>query len=222
MIQLRPITSYLTKFDHGGKPPVDIAAAPPPFESMRENFGFLAEEVHDEPSEPPASNELDDAREALRAELEREFQVRLEEERQGFEQEREAFARRLEAERAQWAREEGAKIAEDIHAQFEGCLTNLRAALARLLTPFLTHRALEQSIADFVAAVRAAASDQANPTVELRGSRDLLEVVADKLSEAPISIRTIETDGAEIAAHVDGSLIETCMQEWVRRLRDGE
>ena len=51
---------------------------------------------------------------------------------------------------------------------------------------------------------------------------DLLDVARERLSQEQISLRTIETDGVDIAAKINSMLIETRMEEWVRRLRNGE
>lgn len=174
------------------------------------------------PSEELLAEEREKAREELRAELEREYEAKLEEERQAFEKEREAFDQRLEALRATWVEEEGKRIAQAIQQDLESSFGNIRDALAQILTPFLTHSALTHSLEDFIETVRSAALDEANPLVELKGPPDLLDVARERLSQEQISLRTIETDGVDIAAKINSMLIETRMEEWVRRLRNGE
>jgi hypothetical protein len=224
MIQLRPIGSYLTKFDDK-QAAAEIFAPAPSFDAASAGFGAIAGTFEDERPDPAPDereNLRENLREELRAEIERAFEEKLEDERKAFEDEREAFAQRLETERAAWVQEEGARIAESLHREIDGCLENLRCALARMLTPFLTHRALEQSLEDFLHVVRSAVADQENPLVELHGPADLLDIMREKLSHEQISIRAVESDAADISAQVNGALIETRMEEWVRRLRNGE
>ncbi len=215
MIQLRPIGSYLTNFDAGMTETEQVFAIP-------EAAPMFALEADTPPSEDLLAEEREKAREELRAELEREYEAKLEEERQAFEKEREAFDQRLEALRATWAEEEGTRIAQVIQHDIESCLGNIRDALGHILTPFLTHSALTRSLEDFIETVRSAALDEANPLVELHGPPDLLDVVKERLSREQISLRTVETDGVDIAAKINNTLIETRMEEWVRRLRNGE
>ncbi|KAF2990650.1 hypothetical protein MJC1_02413 [Methylocystis sp. MJC1] len=215
MIQLRPIGSYLTKFD-SGKAEIDSIPA------IAETAPMFDLDAHMPSSEDLLAEEREKAREEVRAELERDYEVKLEDERQAFEKEREAFDQRLEALRATWMEEEGARIAQVIHQDIESCFENIRGALAHILTPFLTQNALTRSLDDFIEAVRSAALDQTNPLVELQGPPDLLEVARERLSQEQISLRTIETNSLDIAARINSTLIETRMEEWVRRLRNGE
>lgn len=215
MIQLRPIGSYLTKFDAGTREAEPVFAVP----EAAPMFDLGADMP---PSEELLAEEREKAREELRAELEREYEAKLEEERQAFEKEREAFDQRLEVLRATWVEEEGTRIAQAIQQDLESSFGNIRDALAHILTPFLTHSALTHSLEDFIETVRSAALDEANPLVELKGPPDLLDVARERLSQEQISLRTIETDGVDIAAKINSMLIETRMEEWVRRLRNGE
>ncbi|HEY8163089.1 MAG TPA: hypothetical protein VIF34_12605 [Methylocystis sp.] len=217
MKQLRPITSYLTSFDEQRReieesflaPEFELSSPAPAIIEAAPDLDSLAEE-------------REKAREEIRSELDREFEAKLDEERKAFQKEREAFDQKLEAARATWVEQQGAKVADVIHKDIQACVENLRDALSRLLKPFLTHRALKQSLDDFVEAVGSVVADQANPVVELQGPADLLEVVCERLSREGVAIRATENDGADLVARINSTLIETRMDEWVRRLRDGE
>lgn len=211
MIQLRPIGSYLTKFDSGD---AEIDSIP----AVAETAPVFDLDAHMPSREDFLAEEREKAREEARVALEREYEVKLADERQAFEKEREAFDQRLEALRAAWVEEEGTRIAKAIHQDIEARFENIRESLARILTPFLTHNALTHSLEDFIGAVRSAALDQTNPLVELQGPPDLLEVARERLSQEQISLRTIETNSVDIAARINSTLIETRMEEWVRRL----
>lgn len=217
MKQLRPITSYLTSFDEQRReieesflaPAFELSSPAPAIIEAAPDLDSLAEE-------------REKAREEIRSELDREFEAKLDEERKAFQKEREAFDQKLEAARATWVEQQGAKVADVIHKDIQACEENLRDALSRLLKPFLTHRALKQSLDDFVEAVGSVVADQANPVIELQGPADLLEVVCERLSREGVAIRATENDGADLVARINSTLIETRMDEWVRRLRDGE
>ncbi|MGJ0391818.1 MAG: hypothetical protein ACR650_03535 [Methylocystis sp.] len=217
MKQLRPITSYLTSFDEQRReieesflaPEFELSSPAPAIIEAAPDLDSLAEE-------------REKAREEIRSELDREFEAKLDEERKAFQKEREAFDQKLEAARATWVEQQGAKVADVIHKDIQACVENLRDALSRLLKPFLTHRALKQSLDDFVEAVGSVVADQANPVIELQGPADLLEVVCERLSREGVAIRATENGGADLVARINSTLIETRMDEWVRRLRDGE
>jgi hypothetical protein len=218
MIQLRPIGAYLTKFD-------EFKAPPPVLESFSLTPAIAPEEL--QPVEPSIPEELlaeerERARSDLRDELEREFESRLVKEQEAFANERETLVAKFASERESWSREEGARLAAELQRNFETFTELLRDTLAGLLTPFLTRHALEQSLADFVRLVASAASNQENAFVELRGPSDLLEVVSQKLAQENIAVRAIERESADISARIDSTVLETRMEEWVQRLRNGE
>lgn len=215
MIQLRPIGSYLTNFDAA------MTQTEPVF-AVSEAAPMFGLEADTPPSEDLLAEEREKAREELRAELEQEYEAKLEEERQAFEKEREAFDQRLEALRATWVEEEGTRIAQVIQQDIESSIGKIRDAIGHILTPFLTDSARTRSLEDFIETVRSAALDEANPLIELRGPPDLLEVTKERLSREQISLRTVETDSVDIAAKINSTLIETRMEEWVQRLRNGE
>lgn len=215
MIQLRPIGSYLTNFDAA------MTQTEPVF-AVSEAAPMFGLEADTPPSEDLLAEEREKAREELRAELEQEYEAKLEEERQAFEKEREAFDQRLEALRATWVEEEGTRIAQVIQQDIESSIGKIRDAIGHILTPFLTDSARTRSLEDFIETVRSAALDEANPLIELRGPPDLLEVTKERLSREQISLRTVETDSIDIAARINSTLIETRMEEWVQRLRNGE
>ena len=215
MIQLRPIGSYLTNFDVGITPTEPVFA-------VSEAAPMFGLEVDTPPSEDLLAEEREKAREELRAELEQEYEAKLEEERQAFAKERDAFDQRLEALRATWVEEEGTRIAQVIQQDIESSIGKIRDAIGHVLAPFLTDSARTRSLEDFIETVRSAALDEANPLIELRGPPDLLEVTKERLSREQISLRTVETDSVDIAAKINSTLIETRMEEWVQRLRNGE
>lgn len=215
MIQLRPIGSYLTNFDVG------MTQTEPVF-AVSEAAPMFGLEADTPPSEDLLAEEREKAREELRAELEQEYEAKLEEERQAFAKEREAFDQRLEALRAAWVEEEGTRIAQVIQQDIESSIGKISDAIGHILTPFLTDSARTRSLEDFIETVRSAALDEANPLIELRGPPDLLEVTKERLSREQISLRTVETDSVDIAAKINSTLIETRMEEWVQRLRNGE
>lgn len=215
MIQLRPIGSYLTNFDVG------MTQTEPVF-AVSEAAPMFGLEADTPPSEDLLAEEREKAREELRAELEQEYEAKLEEERQAFAKEREALDQRLEALRATWVEEEGTRIAQVIQQDIESSIGKIRDAIGHILAPFLTDSARTRSLEDFIETVRSAALDEANPLIELRGPPDLLEVTKERLSREQISLRTVETDSVDIAAKINSTLIETRMEEWVQRLRNGE
>ncbi len=216
MKQLRPITSYLMKFDEEPRV-MEESLSPPAFE-----LSPLTPEIVDVmPDTDFLVEERERVREEIRGELELEWEAKLEDEREAFQKEREAFDQKLEAARAAWLEQQGAQVADAIHRDIQAGVGNLRDALSRLLKPFVTHRVLKQSLDDFVETVGSAVADKANPLVELQGPSDLLEVVSERLFHDGVAIRATENGGGDLVARINSTRIETRMDEWVRRLRDG-
>lgn len=210
MMQLHPIGSYLTRFDKIEVCAADALSWP---ESPAGDISELAAPL------PPAPDialiEAEAARNEIRAELEREFDKQIA-------KEREAFADRLAAERALWANEEGVRLAEGIQRTLDEHAHGLRDAIGRLLAPFVTHHVLERSLYDFMDFVLAAAADREHPLIHIQGPSDLLEVARQRLSQENIAIRVTQRETVDIAAQIGDTLIETRMEEWMRRLRNGE
>jgi citrate lyase gamma subunit len=226
MTQFRPVGSYLTRFD---KTPI---LAPPPLVAAPEEeaVGFAGfAPIESAPPPPPAPalimpEPVDEERlrEELRAEIEKSFAEKLEEEKRALVAEKKAFEEKFDADRAAWRKETGARIAEEIRGEFDKCAASLRDALAGLLKPFLSRQFLEKSLNDFVEVVTTSAADRDNPVVELEGPADLLEIVAGKLEQENIVVRVIEKDRFDVSARIDSTQIETRMEEWLRRLKSGD
>jgi len=220
MTQLRPVRSFLTTFGETTARPAAPTFAAPDFD-----VGGFADLSGDSQSAEPAFglvDQSDEIRAELRAELEAGFEEKLAQEREAFDKERAEAAEKLTEARKTWAREEGVRLAASIKRNFDDNAQSMRDAVARLLTPFLTHKFLERSLSDFIDVLKNAAAEKDEPVIELHGPADLLEIVAERLSEDKIAVRTVETDTTDIAARIDNTLIESRMEEWVRRLRHGD
>lgn len=217
MIQLRPVGSFLTRFD--SQPAYQPEPAPPT------PCGFLDDEpAASDPDELHSISEMEDQRQALRELIERECEEKFDEERRAWEEERQAFAEVFKDERRKWAEEEAERLSAEIKAEFEAGAQALREALARLLAPFLRRQFLEISLDDFIETLRSAAADPERDKayVELEGPPDLVDAVTEKLSRDNIACRAVTRDSFDITARIDNTIIESRMEEWVRSLKAEE
>jgi flagellar biosynthesis/type III secretory pathway protein FliH len=151
---------YLVRFDQPPSAPAataganddapeiePLAASPPP---------------PDEPPPPPARSE-----EEILAEAETKFKAALV-------QEREAFERRLEEERARWVKEQGEALGREFARSQEQSMTALRADVARILSPFVSREIVDRVLEDLIAAMRRGLANEESPLVSVSAPRDLL------------------------------------------------
>lgn len=208
MISLHPINGYLTKFDQMQSALDDLP-------------GELVGKRDPEPGAEDcaqcekAAAEVRAVREQTRAEVERECDALLQ-------QERERFEARLDVERNRWSEEEGARLAMQFQHAIECSLVSLRETIGRLAGPFVTHAILQRGLSDFIDTVRAAFSDCENPLIHLHGPEDLVEIVSRRLALDDIAVRATIADAMDVRATIDNTVIETEMAEWITRLRNGE
>jgi hypothetical protein len=220
---LRPISSYLTRFDEPAPPAappsfgdafsfsdaVEEAGEPPSFLDMETPEG--EETLSLAPPEPVASEA--EIRALVEAELRAEFDAALEKEKA-------AAADRLAAERRKWSMEEGGRIGARFHHALEIGVAAIRGDLEQILEPFVTREILERLLKDFMARLRARLADEDNPTLQLSGPPDLLEIIAEKLKSEKIETEIVESDAIDVTARIGDTLLETRMEEWINRIRE--
>jgi hypothetical protein len=73
---------------------------------------------------------------------------------------------------------------------------------------------LNRSIAELAGAIGEALEDADAVTIRVSGPLSLFSALAGKMGEKSKHLRHIETDGVDLTADVNGSLIETRLTEW--------
>lgn len=135
-------------------------------------------------------------------------------------QEKVRYAIKLAQERERWANEQGATIAAGIADACRNLETEIAAAVARILEPFLSTAITQQAVAAFVDQLAVVAADPSRPVLRVTGPGDLLDAVRRKMGSPTVTIEYRVSEGAEIRAVVDQTVIETQLSAWARRLQD--
>lgn len=153
--------------------------------------------------------------EAMRLALEEAFEMRLQ-------QEREAHEEALRFARAQWTRSEADALGERLSQALNAGIAALRADVARIITPFVSHAIAERSLDDFVHAIRRAIAGEHGALVTISGPEDLVARIGDKLEADRVAIRKAPSAAIDVAADLAEARIETRLGAWMRRLKQME
>jgi hypothetical protein len=216
---LRPIASYLTRFDE----PTPAAALAfddgfhfhAPMEEAEEEPPFVAIEMSEAEEAPPAEPQESEA--DIRARVEAELQAVFD---AALEKEKAEMNDRIAAERRKWSVEEGGRIGARFHQALEIGVASMRGDLEKILEPFVTREILERLLKDFMTRLRARLADDDNPTLQLTGPGDLLEIISEKLRSEKVSTQLIESDAIDVTARIGATIIETRMEDWINRIRE--
>jgi hypothetical protein len=96
-------------------------------------------------------------------------------------QERQTFDERLSGERERWLREESERLSEKIKTAFSEVESNIANSVARVLQPFIID-SLRGKMIDLLAEnIGALLSSKERPLIEIRGPKDLLAALHEKL-----------------------------------------
>jgi hypothetical protein len=206
---LHPLTSYLTRFEDAR----DIFSLEQ--EPADANSDFVPALGDATPASPVDETSENPVLEEMQRALRSEYDARLEEERA-------AFAAHLIAERRQWAAEEGNRLGEQFNLALDRGIEGVRSSIENILEPFVARGILESLLADFMATLRTVLADRDSPPIQLSGPRDLLDILRARLARENVTVSYAEIDRIDVEAKIGSTVIETCMGEWIRKLRNGD
>lgn len=150
--------------------------------------------------------------EEARAAAQQDYEAMLAGERNGFET-------RLAEARQAWAAEQGERLAQMMSEGLVRIETEIADAAARLLEPLLAAHAREAAIAELKAALDEIMADEPTASVRIEGPEDLLAILRGKLAERR-NIAYVSAALSDITVEADGTLIETRLEAWGRRLKE--
>lgn len=204
---LRPIASYLMRFD-------DARDSSPSDRESSEPGGDLVSVSREMTTEAQSEEWRERILEEIRAAAKIEYDALLE-------QQCAAFAARSIADRALWASDEGSRLGEQFHLALDRCMEGVQASIASILEPFVAHEILQSLLADFTTTLQTILADRQQPPIRLSGSRDLLEIIRSRLALENVTVSVADAAGIDVEAKIGSTLVETCMGEWMSRLRNG-
>lgn len=153
------------------------------------------------------------AEDALRATLQAEHQAELAALHESHADELAALASRLSGETA-------ARIGVAVTELESHVLQVTTDAVARLISPVLTHEVTRRSLAMLSEAVTAALADGAAIRLRVSGPRPLFDQLASALGERAATVQFEERDGFDLTVSIDDMLYETRLGEWSSSVRE--
>ena len=126
---------------------------------------------------------------------------------------REAEAERLEFERNEYARLEGA-----IRSGLKEIEDNVGSAVTRILTPFLDRRLVERAIDELAKAIARLCVAGSPGLVKIRGPERLLAHLRDHIVELPVEVIFVEDKGPEVLVEANATQITTALGPWAELL----
>ncbi len=148
----------------------------------------------------------------LRAALEGDYNARIEENRKELET-------ILAQERRLWIGAESERVAASVRAGLDEIEAKLSQSVEKILTPFVCQMVVTAILGDFQERVRTLFGNRTSTVVEIRGPKDLSEIVAERLATSGIKTKAVADDSPELTVKINETELSTRIQEWLERVR---
>jgi hypothetical protein len=136
------------------------------------------------------------------------------------------FELRIEETKRIFSQDVASKLGHDLQKRLDEIHATLEEQVVAALVPTLRHALSESSIRETAAALRELANDGEAIVIELTGPDELIEQVWQHFRELdqgrsgePV-VRFNPAEGTEIRASVNGTLIESRLGDWVRKIEE--
>jgi hypothetical protein len=138
-----------------------------------------------------------------------------------------AFELRIEEIKTLFSKDVAQSLSHDLQRRLDEIHTTLEEQVVAALVPTLRHALAERSIRETAAALRELARDGEAIVIELTGPDDLVEQVwqhfrdldQGRSSGEPV-VRFNQAETTEIRASVNGTLIESRLEDWVKQIEE--
>ena len=151
------------------------------------------------------------AEEALRIKLEAEHAAAIEAEQAAHRQE-------LAAQMENLGREAAAAIEARLGELEQALAARLSGEVARILGGLLTEDLQKRSVEELAARILEAVRDSETIRIEIRGPQSMFAGLSAVLGERIVNLDYIESDGFDLTATIDGTIIETRLSQWSEAL----
>jgi hypothetical protein len=125
---------------------------------------------------------------------------------------------RMEQARRAWAETEGALIALQISRAIAAISAEIEDGVARVLTPFLEKRIVDDALAKVAFEIGKLLSDDDAIKVRICGPSDLVSQLSKRMPADVASVTVMERDQPEVTVFANKTIIETRLTEWLARL----
>jgi hypothetical protein len=125
----------------------------------------------------------------------------------------------LDQARQEWASQSAEDLATRIEAGINGAFERLRVDVARVLAPFVSREVYETAVCDLVETLRRNMADLDRPAIRLEGPKDILARIGGALGEKQLGeVTMIEGEGIDVTLDLGATRLETCIEDWMKRL----
>lgn len=197
------IAQYLTEFRLDGSVEVE-----PLFQSKPPKS--VIQEPADDPAERIRQAEQR-GHEKGRLAAEHEFGLALAAERARHEEQ-------LSTERARWAEQEGARLAEVMKCGLGEIEQRISNSMARIMLPFLTEVLREQMMTGFAEVFNALLLDGRDAAIRVSGPQDVLTELSGHLIGKGPSVEFVQSDAVDVSVLIGDTMIETQLEAWIGHL----
>lgn len=143
-----------------------------------------------------ARNEMDDERRRLREEMDKE----------------------IARARAQWAADEGERLAQAHRAALDAFEQQCAQAVANILRPFLVQREIARVTDALVENLEALFEARVQSAFEISGPADLLAALEERFSAGKASMIFTPGEAIDVRVRVEDTIIQTQLEPWLQAL----
>jgi len=124
---------------------------------------------------------------------------------------------KIEQARKAWAEAEGALLAKQLSRNVAALKAEIEASLARILTPILGQKLIEEALAKVAIEIGKLLSDEDAIKLKVYGPADLLFQLSKHLPPS-VNVAVTAQDKPEVTVFANKTVIETRLTEWLARL----
>jgi hypothetical protein len=130
----------------------------------------------------------------------------------------ESFEERLAAERASWAAEQGALLADKITTAVDSLSNDIGDSVAAILAPFLEEKLRVRIVEELLRSLEKVLKGGRPATLKISGPDDLIQVIRQTLGASSSAIEFEVTDAVDVQVVADHTIIETQLEAWLQRI----
>jgi hypothetical protein len=122
--------------------------------------------------------------------------------------------------RETWAKQEGAKLAEQLSGGLAAIECQVAGVAARILEPFIAAEMRTRAIADLAESLGVLLAQERSAAVSISGAPDLLGALRDRLEGKVENVSYHPSEACDVRVTVGQTVLETRLGAWMARIRE--
>ncbi|MFT3988563.1 hypothetical protein [Aestuariivirga sp.] len=131
-----------------------------------------------------------------------------------------AHACDMEAARKAWCREEAARMTDQLQSAIASLEQSLSDHVAACLSPVLAEAMTARAMRAFADRLRSITGDDTVMGLRIEGPAILLDRIRQALGDRTDAVKFQESDGIDVNAWVNGTLVQSCLKPWADALAE--